>query len=66
MNFQSLRSFSSPCRIVLGLVLIAVGIYTTNYWFLLGIIPVIAGATNFCPLCTISGKCDIPQNGENK
>ena len=66
MNFNTLSSFCSPFRIVFGLVLIAVGIYTTNYWFLLGIIPVIAGATKFCPLCAISGKCDIPQNGENK
>ena len=59
MNFNKIRSFCSPFRIVLGLGLIATGIYLSNYWFFLGIIPVIAGATKFCPLCMISGECEI-------
>ena len=60
MNFNKIRSFCSPFRILAGLALIATGIYLSNYWFFLGIIPVIAGATKFCPLCMISGKCDLP------
>jgi len=60
MNFNAIRSFCSPFRIILGLTLIATGIYLSNYWFFLGIIPLIAGVTKFCPLCMISGKCDLP------
>jgi len=66
MNFNKIRSFCSPFRIVLGLALIATGIYLSNYWFFLGIIPVIAGATKFCPLCMISGECDLPNKEEEK
>jgi hypothetical protein len=66
MNFNKIRSFCSTFRIVLGLALIATGIYLSNYWFFLGIIPVIAGVTKFCPLCIISGKCDSPNKEEEK
>ena len=66
MNFNKIRSFCSPFRIIVGLALTATGIYLSNYWFFLGIIPVIAGATKFCPLCMISGKCDLPNKEEEK
>ncbi|MBS9782809.1 MAG: DUF2892 domain-containing protein [Arcobacter sp.] len=55
--YDKIRAFCSPFRIVLGLVLIAIGIYTGIYWFYLGIIPLIAGLTKFCPICIISKKC---------
>lgn len=57
--FDKIRSFCRPFRIVLGLVLIAVGYFTGNAWFYLGIIPLIAGIVNFCPICIISKKCTI-------
>ncbi|HIP13777.1 MAG TPA: DUF2892 domain-containing protein, partial [Arcobacter sp.] len=28
-------------------------------WFYLGVIPLIAGLVNFCPICKITGQCDI-------
>jgi hypothetical protein len=28
-------------------------------WFL-GVIPLVAGLVNFCPLCIITKKCDLP------
>jgi len=46
----------------LGVALIATGIITGNAWFYLGVIPLIAGFTKFCPLCIITKKCDLPQN----
>ena len=58
-NFEKIRMFCRPFRIVLGLVLITIGIYTSNMWFFLGVIPLIAGITNFCPICIISKKCDL-------
>ena len=57
--FEKMRMVCRPIRIILGLVLIAIGFYTGNAWFYLGILPLIAGLTNFCPACIISKKCDL-------
>ena len=56
-KFDKFINFCRPFRIVLGLVLIAVGFFTSNAWFYLGIIPLIAGLADFCPVCIISKKC---------
>jgi len=53
-----------------GLALIVTGVIqmgAVSYapWFFLGFAPLIAGLTNFCPLCIISKKCDLP-NSESK
>jgi hypothetical protein len=59
MNVNKIRKICRPFRIVLGLGLIAAGFVTGNKLFFLGVIPLIAGLTNFCPLCIITKKCDI-------
>ncbi|MBE0492526.1 MAG: DUF2892 domain-containing protein [Sulfurospirillum sp.] len=66
MNFNKIRSFCRVFRIIIGTTLIVAGIAfygTLSYalWFFLGIISLIAGLTNFCPLCMITKKCDLPQ-----
>ena len=67
MNFNKVRSFCKVFRIVLGLGLIAIGVIQLGtvdgslLWFL-GVIPLIAGLTGFCPLCSITKKCDLPGN----
>jgi hypothetical protein len=66
VNFNKIRSFCQKFRIVLGISLIIAGalLYgSVSYapWLFLGIIPLLAGVTNFCPLCIITKKCDIPQ-----
>jgi len=61
MNVNKIRATCRPIRIVLGLGLIAYGVYSGNQWFYLGAIPLIAGLVNFCPLCIITKKCDIPE-----
>jgi hypothetical protein len=66
MDYNKIRKICRPIRIVLGLVLITIGFITGNYWFYLGILPLVAGLANFCPLCIISKKCDLPQNSESK
>lgn len=58
-KFDKMKIFCRKFRIALGVILIAVGIYTGNAWFYLGIIPLIAGLANFCPTCIISKKCTI-------
>ena len=57
--YEKIRKTCRPIRIVVGIILIALGFYTGNYWFYLGVIPLLAGLTNFCPACIISKKCDI-------
>ncbi len=66
MNFNKIRKVCRPIRIVLGLALIITGYITGIVWFYLGVIPLIAGLTNFCPLCIISKKCDLPEDSEPK
>ena len=60
-TFDKVRRFCRPFRIVIGLVLIAIGYFTGNYWFYLGVLPLIVGLVDFCPLCIISKKC-TPKN----
>jgi hypothetical protein len=59
MDVNKIRAVCRPIRIVVGLSLIGVGVYTGINWFYLGVIPLIAGLSNFCPLCIITKKCDI-------
>ena len=59
MNVEKIRAVCRPFRIVLGASLIGYGIYSGNALFYLGVIPLIAGLVNFCPLCKITGQCDI-------
>lgn len=58
MDFNKIRAFCIPFRIVLGLALIGYAVYSGNNWFYLGVIPLIAGIVKFCPICIISKKCD--------
>ena len=60
MNVNKIKKVCRPIRIVLGLALIAVAAITGIKWFYLGVIPLIAGLSNFCPLCIITKKCDVP------
>lgn len=57
--YEKIRKTCRPIRIIIGMILISIGIFTQNYWFFLGIIPLLAGLTNFCPICIISNKCNI-------
>ena len=65
MDFNKIRKFCRVFRIFIGLALIITGFVIGNIWFYLGVIPLIAGIVNFCPLCLITKKCDLPQNTES-
>lgn len=56
-KFDKIRSFCRPFRIVVGLILIIIGFLISNPWFYLGIIPLIIGVVDFCPVCIFSKKC---------
>ncbi|MDP2894324.1 MAG: DUF2892 domain-containing protein [Sulfurimonas sp.] len=59
MDYNKIRKNCRVIRIAVGLALIGVAVVTGNAWFYLGVIPLIAGIVNFCPLCVITKKCDI-------
>ena len=56
-TFDKIRNFCRPFRILIGLILIAIGFFTENYWFYLGVIPLVVGIVDFCPVCIVSKKC---------
>lgn len=60
-KFDKFRNFCRKFRILIGIVLIGIGFFTGIAWFYLGIIPLVAGLADFCPLCIISKKC-TPKN----
>ena len=59
MNYDKIKRTCRVVRISVGLALIATGFITGNAWFYLGVIPLIAGIVNFCPLCMITKKCTV-------
>ena len=61
MDVNKIRKICRPIRILVGLSLITTGFVTGNKLFFLGVVPLIAGITNFCPLCIITKKCDLPE-----
>jgi len=66
MDFNKIKKTCRPVRIIIGLTLIITGFLTGIVWLYLGVIPLIAGVTNFCPLCTITKKCKLPQNNTSE
>jgi len=66
-TFDKIRSFCRGFRILAGVVILGLGFYFNaeeemyNMWFLLGLAPLLAGLSNFCPLCIISKKCSLPK-----
>ena len=51
-------------KIVIGIILISIGFIIENYWFYLGIIPLLVGITKFCPACYFFKKCSIKLKGK--
>ncbi len=62
--FEKIRSFCKSFRIILGSAVLIIGFllgdgsFNLGIWYL-GLLPLIAGLVNFCPICIISKKCDI-------
>jgi len=44
-------------RIVVGLALIGYAIFSGNAWFYLGVIPLLTGVINYCPMEKLMGGC---------
>lgn len=59
MDILKLEKICRPARIALGLILLGLGFYTGNDWFLLGILPLVVGIAGWRPFCKFSGKCSF-------
>ncbi|MGK0255950.1 MAG: hypothetical protein ACI81I_000558 [Arcobacteraceae bacterium] len=62
--FEKIRKFCRSFRIIIGIVSITIGFLLSDgtlswSWWYLGTLPLIVGLTNFCPLCSLTNKCDI-------
>jgi hypothetical protein len=44
---------SRALRISIGAIIVVLGIVFQSYWGLLGLVPIVFGALNYCPLCTV-------------
>jgi len=52
-------------RIILGLVIITVGVFYESWWGIVGIVPLMTGLLNYCPLyCPL--KLSTIKRGDNK
>jgi CHASE2 domain-containing sensor protein len=63
-GYDKIRSFCRKFRIIIGLLILTVGFLLGDGslnlgWWWLGLIPLIAGIINFCPICIISKKCTL-------
>jgi len=62
--YDKIRGFCRPFRIILGVLILLIGFLLGDGsldlgWWYLGLLPLIAGITGFCPICIISKKCSI-------
>ena len=54
---KNMGSIDKILRLIIGIAIIAVGIYFKSWWGLIGLVPLLTSLVNFCPLyapCKIS------------
>ena len=51
-------------RIIVGIVIIALGVYFSSWWGLIGIIPLGTGLLRFCPFYRLFGVTTVPKKEE--
>lgn len=42
-------------RVIAGVIILALGVYYSSWWGLIGLVPLLTGLTRFCPLYTMIG-----------
>ncbi len=52
---KNLGTTDRTIRIIIGLFLIVLGIFGSKIWIIIGLIPLITGLLNYCPLYTLLG-----------
>ena len=62
--YDKIRDFCRGFRIILGLLVLLIGFLLGDGgldlgWWYLGLLPLIAGLSDFCPICIFTKKCSI-------
>jgi hypothetical protein len=52
---KNMGTTDKTIRIVIGIFLIVLGIFGSKIWIILGLLPLITGLLNYCPLYTLLG-----------
>ena len=63
-TYDKIRSFCRSFRIIIGLTSLIIGFLLGDGslnlgWWYLGLLPLVAGLSNFCPICLITKQCSI-------
>lgn len=52
---RNVGSIDRIIRLVLGLGLVGVGVFAETWWGLIGLVPLLTGLVNWCPLYSLFG-----------
>lgn len=52
---RTIGSIDRIIRLVLGLGLVGVGVFAETWWGLIGLVPLLTGLLNWCPLYSLFG-----------
>ncbi|MEN8193353.1 MAG: DUF2892 domain-containing protein [Bacteroidota bacterium] len=62
---KNVGSVDRLLRLIVGAVIVVWGVYAENWWGLIGLVPLMTGLMNWCPLY-IPFKMSTIQSGDNK
>ena len=50
-------------RIVIGVSIVLIGLYFSNWWGIIGLVPIITGLIRYCPISNLLGisTCDVKE-----
>jgi len=61
---RNVGSADKVVRYILGLIIIALGVYYKSWWGLIGLVPIVTALVNFCPLYSIIGVRTVRKKSE--
>ncbi len=64
MDIVKLETNCRFIRIAVWVILLALGFYTRNDWFLLGLIPLVIGIMGWRPYCFFTKKCSFKDDSK--
>jgi len=58
----NIGSIDKTIRVIVGMIIIAIGVITESWWGLLGVLPILTAFTGFCGLYALLGvsTCKVP------
>lgn len=62
---KNIGSADRIARFIIGIAIIALGIFYNSWWGAIGLIPIVTASINWCPLYAPFGICTIPKQKES-